>query len=567
MHSARVTSRVTMRRIALLFAGIALVATAAISGEGAVHRSARHIPGRYIMVLEPGADTTTVANTVRNFKSAQVRHTYVRGLKGFALDLSDADAQALAQDSRVQFVEEDSTVSAATTLSWGLDRVDQRFLPLNGSYVSSGTAAGVSVYVVDTGILAEHLDFGGRVATGFSSVADGGGTTDCNGHGTHVAGVIGGAHYGVAKSATLVPVRVLDCNGSGSVSTLLAGLDWVLQDHAQSPGPAVVNMSLGGDASSALDAEVNQLIAAGLTTVVAAGNNNQDACTTSPARVPAALTVGASTEVDQRADFSNYGTCVDLFAPGTNIVSDWYVSPSTVAVASGTSVAAPFVAGVAALCLEKFPDASPATVSQTIVSQATLDLLGGIGDGSPNRLLFSLIDSLDDPAQSDSQLLADPSFDYGETFWTSDICTVVNPTGCPGGGDLYDVWSMPARSGHGHAAIGGQQAKTFHLTSETVTIPSTVRRAEFSFYLWVVTKDKKSQANDVLTVEIRDGNGALLETLGTFSNLDANPTYTQRRFDVTRYRGATIRVSFTGVQSQGPPTWFLLDDVGLNIWH
>ena len=562
-----------MRKAALLFAGLALAANAAYSGDGSVRRSTERIPGRYIVVLQSGADTSSVASSVRNLKGARVGHTYERGLKGLSVEVSDIDAQALARDPRVKFVEEDSTISAAD-ISWALDRVDQRFLPLNGSYVSDGTGSGVSVYIVDTGIAGEHREFGGRVAAGFSALPSDSSSSDCNGHGTHVAAIVGGSNFGVATDATLIPVRVLDCNGAGSLSTLLAGLEWILQDRAQSSGPAVVNMSLGGAPSSALDAQVNTLVNAGLTTVVAAGNSNMDACGTSPARVPGVLTVGATTETDQRASFSNYGPCVDLFAPGANILSAWHAGTTSAAVTSGTSAAAPFVAGVAALALEKYPAASPASVSQTLVSQATIDQVTDAGADSPNRLLFSLIGSLENAAQSDSQLLADPGFDFGDTFWSLDVCTVINPVGCRsimmdvdlGGGFYFGIMGLGPRTGKGHAAIGGP-ANSFQLTSEAVSVPLMVRRADLSFYLQVATKKKSNRAEDVLTVEIRDQSGAVLHTLGTFSNLNAAPMYGFHRFDVSQYRGKTLRVAFRGVQGVGAPTWFHLDDVGLNIWR
>jgi aqualysin 1 len=253
----------------------------------------------------------------------------------------------------------------------------------------------VTAYVIDTGIRATHSQFAGRVTSGYSSIADGRGTADCNGHGTHVAGTIGSTTYGVAKGVTLVPVRVLDCNGSGTTSGVIAGVDWVT---AHRSGPSVANMSLGGGISDALDAAVNRAITAGVTFAVAAGNSNTNACSASPARVPAAVTVGATASDDSRASYSNYGSCLDLFAPGSGITSTWYTSDAATSTISGTSMATPHVAGVAALYLEANRTASPAAVRDALVAATTGSLVRNPGTGSPNRLLYSRLVTTSTPS-------------------------------------------------------------------------------------------------------------------------------------------------------------------------
>jgi subtilisin family serine protease len=314
---------------------------------------------------------------------------YAFALRGFAAFMSEEDAVEISRNPLVAYVEEDSIVDAMTNQlnppSWGLDRIGQHDLPLNNSYAYTTTGAGVNVYVIDTGIRRTHTQFGGRAFSAFTAINDGRGTTDCNGHGTHVAGTVGGSTYGVAKSARLYAVRVLSCGGSGSMSGVIAGVDWVRAYHVK---PAVANMSLGGSASSSLDTAVRNSIAAGVTYAIAAGNSNANASNFSPARVGEAITVGSSTRSDARSSFSNFGSVVDIFAPGSSIASAWYTSDTATNTISGTSMATPHVAGVAARYLQNNPSAAPSTVRNALVNASTTGRLTGLPTGTANRLLF-----------------------------------------------------------------------------------------------------------------------------------------------------------------------------------
>jgi subtilisin family serine protease len=351
----------------------------------------------YIVVLNATAGPpASVASELSGRWGGNVSHVYSHALQGFALTLPPQAIAGISHDPRVAYVEADGVVTADTTQSgatWGIDRVDQHALPLSGTFTYTRTGAGVKAYIIDTGIRFTHTQFGGRATKGVDEVTAGGTATDCNGHGTHVAGTVGGSTYGVAKGVTLVAVRVLNCSGSGTTSGVIAGVDWVTGNHAAGQ-PAVANMSLGGGASTALDSAVSRSITDGVSYAIAAGNGNaagvaQNACTTSPARVAAAMTISATDRTDTKASWANYGSCVDWFAPGVGITSAWDTSNTATNTISGTSMATPHTAGVAALYLQSNPTASPATVRAALFNNATKNVVKSPGSGSPNALLFT----------------------------------------------------------------------------------------------------------------------------------------------------------------------------------
>jgi subtilisin family serine protease len=379
--------------------------------------SGQSIPDQIIVVFNDRVSNPgPIARMLAQANKGQLLHTYQTAVKGFAMRIpaqaQQAVMNALSRNPQVLHVEADQIIQLGAIQSnatWGLDRIDQRALPLNSTYTYDASGSGVRVFIIDTGIRYEHVDFGGRAVFGFD--AFGGNGSDGNGHGTHVAGTVGGTTWGVAKGVTLVAVRVLNNNGSGSVSSVVAGIDWVTRNKGSQP--AVANLSLGGGASTTIDNAVENAVRAGVTMVVAAGNSNANACNYSPARAVNAITVGSTTNTDARSSFSNFGSCLDVFAPGSAITSAWHTGNTVTNTISGTSMAAPHVAGVAALYLAANPSASPAQVDNALKTTATTNVVGNAGTGSPNRMLFATTSGSTTPTPAPTLSASPNSLSFG----------------------------------------------------------------------------------------------------------------------------------------------------------
>ncbi len=455
---------------------------------------------RYIVTLDPESSETEVEATsdAADDDGATVHHVYDLAIKGFAATLTDEAKESLEADPDVESIEADSLICAtdeatATTTQtgapWGLDRVDQRALPLSGTFAHEHDGAGIRAYVIDSGIKADHSEFatgsGSRVVAGINFATGESGTDDGSGHGTHVAGILGGKSYGVAKGVTLVPVRVLNRNASGSTSDIVAGINWVLQQQAQSGAPrAVANLSLGGGPSSAMTTAVTNLVNGGVPTAVSAGNDTASACTKSPADSTAALTVAATTTTDARADYSNYGSCVDVFAPGSAIPSAFPFAGSCTLTGrngvtlprtgsttqscplNGTSMAAPHVAGVAAAYLQAVPGASASAVGTAVKDLATPGVVSDRGTSSPDKLLFSgLVADLGLAMSAPSSVAAGDTVTY--------TLTATNHGATPTGPVAVNV-TVPAAPYTAHTRTGGSGGSCPNPAGSPTTIICTI---------------------------------------------------------------------------------------------
>jgi len=569
---------------ATLWSGVGAQAAPPAAAPSSAPKPGSVIPDRYIVQFRPGTPgVDTLARSLTASARGELHFVYETALQGFAATLPAGAVDGLRRNPNVLRIEPDTMFTASDTqtgATWGIDRIDQRNLPLDGSYTDFNEGVGVRAYVIDTGIRGTHSEFTGRMGAGYTAISDGNGTNDCNGHGTHVAGTVGGSVYGVADKVTLHPVRVLSCTGSGTNSGVIAGINWVAANAVK---PAVANMSLGGGASSTLDSAVANLVSSGVVVVVAAGNDNLNACNYSPARVASAITVGATTSTDARASYSNFGSCLDLFAPGSSIRSAWYTGDTATNTISGTSMASPHVAGVAALLLSANPSATPADIRTAMIGNATPSKVTSAGTGSPNLLLHNSVGTPPSttttttasttttttgsttttstpstttttstpsttttttaPPPSPGNVVRNPGFESGRVSWTESSRL---------GYVLIDP-SFP-RSGTYGAWLGGANSET-STVSQSVVVPAGGRLT----YWWYATS---SDLNGYDWMYVR------LTVNGKTTNIrsrttDVKGAWYQDTIDLSAHAGKTVTIAFRVTTDSSYTSSFYVDDVSI----